>query len=32
VLGFLDAAEVIAPPELRDEMRAWLDDLARSDT
>lgn len=32
VLGFLDAAEVIAPPELRDEMRTWLDDLARSET
>jgi proteasome accessory factor B len=30
VLGLLDAAEVIAPPELRDEMRTWLDDLARS--
>jgi proteasome accessory factor B len=32
VLGLLDAAEVISPPELRDEMRAWLDALARSDT
>jgi proteasome accessory factor B len=31
VLGFLDAAEVIGPPELRDEMRAWLEDLARSE-
>lgn len=31
VLGLLDAAEVLAPPELRDEMRAWLDALARSD-
>ncbi len=29
VLGLLDAAEVIGPPELRDEMIAWLDDLAR---
>ncbi len=32
VLGLLDAAEVVAPPELRDEMRAWLEELARSDT
>jgi proteasome accessory factor B len=31
VLGLLDAAEVVAPPELRDEMRAWLEALARSD-
>ena len=31
VLGLLDAAEVLAPPELRDDMRAWLDVLARSD-
>ena len=30
VLGLLDAAEVIAPPELRDEMRVWLDEIARS--
>jgi predicted DNA-binding transcriptional regulator YafY len=32
VLGLLDAAEVVAPRELRDEMRAWLDELARSET
>jgi proteasome accessory factor B len=31
VLGLLDAAEVIAPPELRDEVRARLDEIARSD-
>ncbi len=29
VLGLLDAAEVIGPPELRDEMIAWLEQLAR---
>lgn len=32
VLGLLDAAEVVAPRELRDEMRVWLDELARSET
>lgn len=31
VLGYLDGAEVLAPPELRDEMRAWLDALAGSE-
>jgi predicted DNA-binding transcriptional regulator YafY len=31
VLGLLDAAEVVAPRELRDEMRTWLDELVRSD-
>jgi proteasome accessory factor B len=31
VLEFLDAAEVVAPAELRDEMRAWLETLAGSD-
>jgi proteasome accessory factor B len=30
VLGLIDAAEVIAPPQLRDEMRVWLDEIARS--
>jgi proteasome accessory factor B len=30
VLGLLDAAEVLAPPELRDEMQAWLGALAGS--
>lgn len=29
VLGLLDAAEILSPPELRDDMIAWLDDLAR---
>jgi predicted DNA-binding transcriptional regulator YafY len=29
VLGWLDAAEVVAPPELRDEMAAWLERIAR---
>jgi proteasome accessory factor B len=29
VLGLLDAAEVIGPPELRDEMIGWLEELAR---
>lgn len=28
VLTFLDHAEVLAPPELRDEVVRWLDDLA----
>jgi len=31
VLGLLDAAEVVAPPELRDEMRDWLEGFARSE-
>jgi predicted DNA-binding transcriptional regulator YafY len=31
VLGLLEAAEVVAPPELRDEMVAWLDTIARSE-
>ena len=30
VLGLLDAAEVIGPPELREEMRAWLDAIVGS--
>jgi proteasome accessory factor B len=30
VLGLLDGAEVVSPPELRDEMRAWLAALAGS--
>lgn len=30
VLGLLDGAEVVAPPELRDEMRAWLGAVAGS--
>jgi proteasome accessory factor B len=29
VLGLLDAAEVVDPPELRDEMVAWLEGIAR---
>ena len=29
VLGLLDAAEVLGPVELRDEMVAWLEDLTR---
>jgi proteasome accessory factor B len=29
VLGWLDAAEVVAPSELRDEMAAWLERIAR---
>jgi predicted DNA-binding transcriptional regulator YafY len=29
VLGLLDAAEVVAPPELRAEMVAWLEGIAR---
>ncbi len=29
VLGLLDAAEVIGPPALRDEMIGWLEELAR---
>jgi proteasome accessory factor B len=28
VLGFLDHAEVLGPPELRDDLTAWLRDLA----
>jgi len=28
VLGFLDHAEVLGPPELRDDMVQWLEDLA----
>jgi len=28
VLGFLDHAEVLAPPSLREDMVAWLDELA----
>ncbi|MDQ4132369.1 MAG: WYL domain-containing protein [Actinomycetota bacterium] len=30
VLGFLDHAEVLAPPDLRDELVAWLEDLTRT--
>jgi len=30
VLGFLEHAEVLGPPTLRDEVVAWLDMLARS--
>jgi proteasome accessory factor B len=30
VLGFLDHAEVLAPPELRDEMVAWLTAVAEA--
>jgi proteasome accessory factor B len=30
VLGFLDHAEVLSPPELRDDMVEWLADLAGS--
>lgn len=30
VLGFLDHAELLEPPELRDELVTWLDDLCRS--
>lgn len=30
VLGLLDAAEVSGPPELREEMRAWLDTIVGS--
>jgi predicted DNA-binding transcriptional regulator YafY len=29
VLGLLDAAEVVAPPELRAEMVAWLERIAQ---
>ena len=29
VLGFLDHAEVLSPPELRDDMIQWLQELAR---
>jgi predicted DNA-binding transcriptional regulator YafY len=29
VLGLLDAAEVVAPPELRAEMASWLEGIAR---
>jgi predicted DNA-binding transcriptional regulator YafY len=29
VLGFLDHAEVLGPPPLRDDMRAWLEALCR---
>jgi hypothetical protein len=29
VLGLLDAAEILGPPELRDDLIVWLDDLAR---
>jgi predicted DNA-binding transcriptional regulator YafY len=29
VLGLLDAAEVVAPPELRAEMVAWLEGIAQ---
>ena len=28
-LGFLDHAEVLSPPEVRDEMIAWLERAAR---
>ena len=31
VLGFLDHAEVLGPPELRQDMIHWLDVLARAD-
>jgi predicted DNA-binding transcriptional regulator YafY len=31
VLGFLDHAEVLSPPELRDDMVAWLQGIARSE-
>ena len=31
VLGFLDHAEVLGPPELRAELVEWLEDLARHD-
>ena len=27
VLGFLDHAEVLSPPDLRDELVAWLEAL-----
>jgi proteasome accessory factor B len=30
VLGFLEHAEILGPPELRAELVAWLEDLARS--
>jgi predicted DNA-binding transcriptional regulator YafY len=30
VLGFLDHAEVLGPPELRAELVAWLEDLCRA--
>jgi proteasome accessory factor B len=30
VLGFLDHAEVLGPPELRHELKEWLEDLCRS--
>jgi predicted DNA-binding transcriptional regulator YafY len=30
MIDLLDHAEVVAPPELRDEMIAWLDELAQS--
>ncbi|HEX2274816.1 MAG TPA: WYL domain-containing protein [Acidimicrobiales bacterium] len=30
VLGFLDHAEVVGPPDLRDEMIAWLEALCRA--
>ena len=30
VLGFLDHAEVLAPPDLRDEVVAWLEALCRA--
>jgi predicted DNA-binding transcriptional regulator YafY len=31
-LGLLDGAEVVAPPELRDEVRSWLEVLAGSES
>jgi proteasome accessory factor B len=31
VLGFLEHAEILDPPELRAEMIQWLDDLARAE-
>ena len=30
VLGFLDHAEVLGPPELRDDMTAWLEALCHA--